>query len=468
MNITVETLELKVINSLEKYNITNKSNILVAYSGGSDSSALLWLLNSIREKLGFSIQALYVNHGIRPIQEMADEINEIESIAKNIDIKIDFETIEHGFLQTKSYQTGRSIEELAIEYRYSFLEDVKESINATHIAMGHTLDDQIETLIMRFFQGSGIHGLSGIPEKRDYIIRPLLGIEKKELENYIKIQRIPFVVDKTNENPIYLRNKVRLNLIPVISEIFPGYKKSINIFSEKMNMIRTMLSENNIDQEIGLTKDGDSWFPLKKFVDIPPYFQVELLYKSWDMWENKPFQRLPYKFLSNAIGYNYESRSDILLDGYSCRLIKYKEMIIWKRVVVVSSKKSYLMVITVGDNELFPGFYLKVEEDTKKLKDTIWINREKLKKPVLVRSKMSGDRILLAEGKKPLKKLFNEWGVLRSERWKVPVIEDKTGIVAVLGKSLGYSNRIALNYKNCTKNDKKLVLSAYYMENISE
>jgi len=143
-------------------------------------------------------------------------------------------------------------------------------------------------------------------------------------------------------------------------------------------------------------------------------------------------------------------------------------MIIWKRVVVVSSKKSYLRVITVGDNELFPGLYLKVEDNSKILEDTIWINRDKLKEPVLVRSKMSGDRILLAEGKKPLKKLFNDWGVVRSERWKIPVIEDKTGILAVLGKSLGYSNRVALKYKNCTKNDKKLVLSAYYMENISE
>lgn len=468
MSITVETLKSKVIKFLDKYNILEKSRILIAYSGGPDSSALLWLLNSIQKDRGFSLHALYVNHGIRSIQEMSDEIIKIKNIADNLDIKIDIETIEHGFIEKESVRTGRSIEDLAREYRYSFLEKTKERINATHIAMGHTMDDQIETLVMRFFQGSGIHGLAGIPEQRDYIIRPLLDIEKNELVNYININSIPYVVDETNLNPVYLRNKIRLNLIPVISEIFPGYKKSINIFTEKMEMIRNILSENDSELDVFLTEKGDSWFLRDTFKDMPPYLQLEILYKSWDMWKNKPFERLPYRFLSNVLGADISNTSDILLDGYSCRLIKYKEMIIWKRVVVVSTKKSYLKLITVGNNELFQGLYLKVDENTELLKDTIWINRDKLKNPLLVRSKMSGDSISLTEGIKSLKKLFSDWGVIPDERWKIPVIEDKTGIIAILGKPFGYSNRIANNYKNCTKNDEKLVLSAYYMESISE
>ncbi|MCK5154446.1 MAG: tRNA lysidine(34) synthetase TilS [Spirochaetales bacterium] len=468
MSITVKTLELKVINYFKKYNISDKSIILIAYSGGPDSGALLWLLNSIQKEIGFSIHALYINHGIRSEQEMSDEILKIKRISEEINIKIDYENIENGLIKSESKQSGRSVEDLAREYRYSLLEKIKQKINATHIATGHTLDDQIETLIMRFFQGSGINGLGGIPEKRDYFIRPLMGIEKKELNEYIKINNISFVTDKTNFDPVYLRNKVRLNLIPVISEIFPGYKKSIGIFSEKMDMIRTILSENEKDLEVNMTKDGDSWFFRDDFIELPAYLQVEILYKSWDMWENKPFQRLPYRFLSSAVGYHSDNTSSILLDGYSCRLIKHKEMIIWKRVVVVSSKKSYLRVITVGEYKLFPGMYLNVEENTQLLEDTIWIKREKLKYPIIVRSKMPGDRIILAEGIKPLKKLFNDWGVVPEERWKIPVLEDRTGVIAVLGKPLGYSNRIALNYKNCLNNDTKLLISAYYMESISE
>jgi tRNA(Ile)-lysidine synthase len=468
MSITVETIRLKVISYLKKNKISKKSNILVAYSGGPDSSALLWLLKSIQEDISFSLSALYVNHGIRSQSEMSDEIFQVKKIADKLNIRIEQKNLEYGFIANESALTGRSVEDLAREYRYSFIEKMKEGIGATHVAMGHTLDDQIETLIMRFFQGSGLHGFSGIPDKRDFIIRPLLEIEKKELEEYIKTWNIPFVTDSTNLEPVYLRNKIRLNMIPVINEIFPGYKKSINIFTKKMEMVQAVLRDKNWKPDIYLSKEGDPWFFSHDFIDLPAYYKVEILYKSWDMWQNKPFERLPYKFLSTAIGSNSKNLSNILLDGYSCRLMKHKDVIIWKRVVVVSSKKSYLKVITPGENELFPGLYLKLEENGDLLNDKIWINKDKLKYPLIVRSKISGDRIALSEGMKTLKKLFNDWGVLPGERWKIPVIEDRAGIVAVMGKSLSYSNRIAFNYKECISDTVKLVISANYMESISE
>lgn len=468
MSITVETLKSKVIIFLNKNNISNKSKILVAYSGGPDSSALLWLLNDIKDDIGFAISALYVNHGIRSELEMSNEIQQIKKITNSLNIKIEFENIEHGFIKSESIRTGRSIEDLARKYRYSFLDKFKKNSNATHIAMGHTLDDQRETLIMRFFQGSGIYGLAGIPEKRDIIIRPLLKVDKNELKDYLKLKSIPYVIDKTNLDTVYLRNKIRLKLIPVIEDIFPGYKKSIGIFSEKMDMIRSALSENDKIPDIYVTENGDSWFFKSDYINLPEYLQVEIIYKSWDIWENKPFNRLPYKFLSNAIGYTSGKASNIILDGYNCRLIRDKERLIWKRVVVVSDKKSYLRVITVGEYELFPGFYLKIEEKSEFEKDVIWFNREKLSSPLLVRSRISGDRINLAEGIKPIKKLFNDWGIMPDERWKIPVIEDRKGILAVIGKPFGYSNRIAFNYKNCRENTVNLVISANYMENISE
>ena len=464
MSITEETLKFKVLVFLNKYQISKNSRILVAWSGGPDSSALLWLLNDIRNEIGFSLHALYVNHGIRSKSDMAYEISQIESIAKKMKLEINLEHIEYGFIESESGRSGRSIEELAREYRYLLLEKAKKSIIASHIAMGHTLNDQNETLIMRFFQGSGIHGLTGIPEKRDCIIRPFSNIDKNELEAYIKKNGIPYVIDKTNLDPVFLRNKIRLNLVPLISDIFPGYKKSLGIFAEKMDLIRSMLSEYEKKLDIRLTKEGDVWFDRRDFIDMPAYLQLETLYKSWDIWKNKPFDRLPYKFLSSAIGYNSSKTSDILLDGYACRLIRHKDRIIWKRVVVVSSKKSYLRVVASGTSELFPGLCLTVEENGELTNNKIWISRDRIKYPLIVRSKVSRDRIYLADGMKPLKKLYNEWGVDSEERWKIPVIEDREGIVAVMGQALGYSNRIAAKYKNCTDNSKKLIISTKYME----
>jgi tRNA(Ile)-lysidine synthase len=464
MSITVEILKSKVLLFLTKKNISPRSRILVAWSGGPDSSALLWILKDLQSEIGFSLHTLYINHGIRSKSDMIDELKRIESISKEINLKINVNHIEYGLIESEAEQTGRSIEDLAREYRYLLLEKEKQRINASHIVMGHTLDDQYETLIMRFFQGSGIHGLTGIPEQRDCIIRPFSNIEKNELETFIQSNQIPYVTDKTNIVPVYLRNKIRLNLIPLISEIFPGYKKSLSVFSEKMNTIKTMLSEYDKKLDIQMTKEGDTCFSRESFINMPDYLKLETLYRSWDIWKNKPFDRLPYKFLSNAIVYNSSNRSDILLDGYSCRLIRQKESIIWKRVVVVSHKKSYLRLITSGTLKLFSGLYLIVEKNDELANNMIWISRQKIKYPLIVRSRVPGDRIYLSDGMKTLKKLYNEWGVTSEERWKIPVIEDREGIVAILGQTFGYRNRIAAKYKNCNDNSKKLIISTKYME----
>ena len=107
---------------------------------------------------------------------------------------------------------------------------------------------------------------------------------------------------------------------------------------------------------------------------------------------------------------------------------------------------------------------LRVEVGNELSENTIWLSRENLKNPIIARSRISGDCIHLVEGLKPIKKLFSEWGVLPEERWKLPVIEDRSGIIAVLGKPFGFSNRIAMTYKNNSSDIKKLVISASYME----
>ena len=468
MNITEKTIKIKVLNFFKKVEISEKSIILVGYSGGPDSSALLWILNDIRKLIGFSLNALYIDHGIRSETEMTEECSRVKKIVDELDLPLYIRHIPQGEIASKSQTTGRSIEDLAREYRYLLIEEIKKEIGATHIAMGHTLDDQFETIIMRFFQGSGIHGLSGIPEKRDDFIRPLIMLEKREVMDYINVKQIPYVVDETNLDTVYLRNKVRLKLIPVIAEIFPGYRKSLTIFSEKMDSIRSVLTNNSPAMEVKITKDGDAWFNSEEFANKPAYQQVETLYKSWDMWKNRPFNRLPYRFISTALDHKSVGGSNILIQGYTCQLLHHKERIIWKRVVVVSSKKSYLRVVVEGDQEIFPGFTLCVEEMNEFPEDTVWFSRENLKNPVIVRSRISGDRIHLVEGLKPIKKLFSEWGVLPEERWKLPVIEDRSGIIAVLGKPFGFSNRIAMTYKKNSTDNKKLVISASYMESISE
>ncbi len=464
MNITGKTIKTKVFDFLRKYEISNKSKILVAYSGGPDSSVLLWILNDIRKSIAYGLHVIYIDHGIRSETVMKDECSRIKKNIYELGLPVHIKHIAPGKIVSESKITGRSIEDLAREYRYMQIEETKKEISASHVALGHTLDDQFETIIMRFFQGSGIHGLTGISEKREYFIRPLINVEKRNIMEYINSNSIPYVVDKTNLDTIYLRNKIRLKLIPVIEEIFPGYRKSLSTFSRKMDSIRSLLTLNSPALEVQLTKEGDTWFSSGDFFSKPEYQQVETLYKSWNMWENRPFDRLPYRFISAALDYKPVLGSNILIQGYTCKLLHHKEKIIWKRVVVLSSKKSYLKVMVEGDQEIFPGFSLHIEELNEFPEDTVWFSRENLKNPVIIRSRITGDGIHLAEGFKPIKKLFSDWGVLPEDRWKIPVIEDRSGIIAVLGKPFGFKNRIAITYKNNSPDSGKFVVSASYME----
>jgi len=468
MNITEEIIKEKIILYLKKYGISEKSRILVAFSGGPDSSALLWILNDLSFSFGYSLEAVYINHGIRSPLDMQLETEKIKNISELIDLKINIITIEQGLIAEEAGLTGRSIEEIAREYRYSILEDEKKRLGATHIAMGHTLDDQSETLIMRFFQGSGIHGLTGIPEKRKEIIRPLLVFEKKDLTEYINIKNIPYVIDKTNFETLYLRNKIRLNLIPVISEIFPGFQKSLGQFSYKMDLLRPVIDEYAGPLNVKINKFGEPYFLLKDYMKVSDFRKLETLYKSWNIWENRPFDRLPFKFLRNALGNRISNNSKTALQASLFKLVREKEHLIWKRVVVVSSEKSYLKVMTKGTNKIYSGLLINLDENAIESKDSIWLDKDSVKEPLLVRNKFDGDTISLAEGVKPLKKLYQDWGIPAGDRWKIPVLEDRSGIIAVLGKPFGYSNRIALKYKNCSSGNTKLFIRAHYMEKMSE
>jgi tRNA(Ile)-lysidine synthase len=466
VNITENKIELSILEFLKKYKITKENSILIAYSGGPDSSALLWAFSILQKSIGFNLSALYVNHGIRPCSEIENEISIIKEFVIKCNVELHIVNIEYGLIEKNAKRQGQSIEELAREYRYEAIEETMGSINADYVALGHTLDDQLETLIMRFFQGSGVHGLEGIPEIRGSIIRPIISIQKDSLLEYLDIKNLSYSTDKTNNHSIYLRNKIRLELIPVIADIFPGFKGSLVNFAKKAKYVNAVLDKNTNNKYLNKTDNGIPWFSWNVFKDLSAYEQSELIYKSWDLWKEKPFKRLPFKFITNLIGINSNSLSKILLEGYDCQLIKDKDRIFWKRVVVVSIKKSYLRVVTIGDNEIYPGFNVRCFNNFELMKDRIWFNRDKIQFPLIIRSRNAGDFLGLSEGKKTIKKILNEWCVKPSDRWKIPIIEDRTGIIAVLGRPFGHRNRIADKYKNYSVDKDLIVISAGYMENL--
>lgn len=197
--------------------IKKKDRILVGVSGGPDSLALLHILNSLKKEMGFSLYVAHLDHMMRK-----DSFKDREFVEKAC-LKLGIPVI-CGQIDVRKLIKKGSVEEVARSVRLNFLFGAAKKFRATKIALGHNLDDQAETVLMRILRGSGLYGLQAIlPRKRIFgflVIRPLLGIKRKEINLYLKKKKISPRLDLTNKQDIYLRNRIRNRLIPQLEKQF--------------------------------------------------------------------------------------------------------------------------------------------------------------------------------------------------------------------------------------------------------
>ena len=211
----MDKLILKVINTIEKYNmIQNGDKIIIAVSGGSDSICLLDILNHIKKQFNLSLMIAHVNHGIR---KRESEVEARFVRLKSFHMNLPFEQLSIA-VPAIAREKGLSIEQVGRTLRYRFFKNLLHKYQAQKIALGHHADDQVETVLMRIIRGSGLQGLRGIPAKRNEFIRPLIECSRLEIEAYCQRRKMTYCDDSSNREPIYLRNKIRHQLIPLLNK----------------------------------------------------------------------------------------------------------------------------------------------------------------------------------------------------------------------------------------------------------
>ncbi|MCL1925161.1 MAG: tRNA lysidine(34) synthetase TilS [Defluviitaleaceae bacterium] len=178
--------------------IKNDDIVIVGVSGGADSICLLHILHSYYK---IKTIAVHINHNLRAEESKRDEMF-VRNFCENIGVRY---IIKNVYIE-KNKQT---IEEAARAIRYKIFEELRIEHNAAYIATAHNKNDNVETMLLNFFRGTGLKGLRGIPEKRNAIIRPLLNCSRKEIESYILENNLQYVNDSTNFTDIYTRNKIR-------------------------------------------------------------------------------------------------------------------------------------------------------------------------------------------------------------------------------------------------------------------
>jgi tRNA(Ile)-lysidine synthase len=214
----VRRLFLRAVHKFQM--VSPGDRIVLAVSGGPDSIALLQLFLECREELQVDLIVAHMNHGLRGA-EAARDAERVEEIARSERLPFALSSVD-----LKKGSRGESPEALARTARYAFLRQVAAEYRAQKVATAHTLDDQVETVLMRFFREGGRGGLGGIPRVREgFFIRPLLEIPKDQILSYLERQGCSYGVDSTNRDLRYPRNRVRHCVIPMLlKEVNPNLK----------------------------------------------------------------------------------------------------------------------------------------------------------------------------------------------------------------------------------------------------
>lgn len=211
------------------------ARIIVALSGGADSVALLRILHT----LGYDCEAAHCNFHLRGTESDRDEMF-VRKLCKTM--RTPLHTIDFA---TEQYAIEKkiSIEMAARELRYQWFAEIKEKTKANVIAVAHHQDDSVETVLLNLIRGTGINGLLGIRPKNGDIVRPLLCISRKEITDYLQNAGQEYMTDSTNLQDEYTRNKIRLNLLPLMQKINPLVKEHIIDTSNYLNDVNRIYNK---------------------------------------------------------------------------------------------------------------------------------------------------------------------------------------------------------------------------------
>jgi len=426
--------------------------VVAAVSGGPDSMAMLHVLNELSPGLGISIAVAHLNHGFRP--EAADESRFVAAEAERLGLPF---VTEKAGLKESLKENPENKQAAARNARYAFLERAADRLGADRIAVGHTADDQAETWLMRELRGSGASGLSSIPPVRGRVIRPLIDASRDDIMDYLGLKGVKSVTDQSNLQPVYLRNRIRLELIPLLKKYNPKVIEALNHSVDILRAEDEFLSAYTDDLLPGLlTGDGPDVYEveLNAFRRLPSAIKRRVL--------RQLVERVKGDLLGIGFGHIMDAESmasagtgkGVDLPGEIRVERSYGKLLVYRKA---DMKQDYCIELPVpGKLELpratgtmeaslaEPG--LEQPDD----RYSALLDMEKISTGLTVRNRRPGDIFCPEgmEGCKKVKEYFIDSKVPRMERDKVPVLVCGDDIVWLAGHR---RDRRFLAGKDCRK-----------------
>lgn len=447
-----------VENTVIKNNlINNKDSILVAVSGGADSISLLNVMLDLKEKMDLTIGIAHLNHCLRG-KESERDCDFVKKLSEKLKLNLHLETINVKEFQR---QNSLSIEDAARKLRYDFLQRTARKHGYTKIATGHTANDNAELVLMNLIRGSGASGLSGIPLIRGNIIRPIIEMTRKNVTDYLDSKDAEHVTDSSNQNKDFLRNKVRLDLLPMIeadynNNIIEGLNRTSRIIKEDEEWIDTITRQlyndtikSKTDNSVTLSVPLINKLPLaaKRRVFRKSIEEIKGGLKKITLFHTEMIINLTTSSKQN-LSVDLPDKIQVQKKGLSLIFTMHEE----KLRDLKPEHINYSQIIDLPDTE---KTIIEIPEISKKLSFTIignnnrtnykkespataWIDLDKLKFPLTIRNTKPKDKFVPfgMKGSQTLKKFFASNNVDSDNKKNCPLLLSNDDIVWVGGYRL--------------------------------
>jgi len=456
----------RVKKTIDRYRLLEKGDrMIVGVSAGVDSMVLLHLLaGAFRETFDLSLIVAHVNHGFRP-EESEREAELVQKECTRLGLPF-----EYGQFNVKEFQkrAGLSPQDAARRIRFRFFYDLLHKHHAQKIALGHHADDQVETVLLRLIRGSGLRGLKGIlPIREEKVIRPLLEIWREEIHSFALEEKIPFLFDSSNLGNHYVRNRIRLSLIPFIEgEYQPRFKETLlrtsTILREEDDYLERGTAEAY--QKIVHEAKDTLFFKWSEYRSLHRAVQwrvirtiVERIYAGRVALEEGGWVDVP-KICQNlnqsSPSFQFELPDGVLVEK------RYDVVMFGKRETkafspfefeLISPSRTFVeeigkeVVIEEADRGQFRGYHGPP--------DTAFMDYESLRFPLKMRNFRPGDRFspLGVKGTQKLKDFFIDHKVPKFERPSVPLLISEERIAWVVGYRIDERVKITEKTKRVLK-----------------
>ncbi|SEM31316.1 tRNA(Ile)-lysidine synthase [Syntrophus gentianae] len=460
----------KIRQTVQKYGmLKGGEHVVVAVSGGPDSVALLQVLTLLSSEFDLTLTVAHLNHGLRGAESDAEE-QLVCRLSEERGISCVVKEVNLTALREKE-KRRRSLEDIGREERYSFFSTLAKEIGATRITLGHHREDQAETVLMNLIRGTGLEGMKGILPVRDGIfIRPLLEVCRKEILEFLHAEEIPFLEDSSNREDQFLRNRIRLHLIPLLQERYnPKIVDILNrtacIARREVDCLKSRASQILDDWQIPpQIKDGVATLEIKEFLKLHEALQYRVI---------KTLLGRMYSLNCRVTSAHIQAVVELCHGRNPDGILHMPDKILVKReygqlTFVCRGDKGIPLDDYAGEGRSCEEFFYFVKiPDSVELKElgivvktafaekdeerifgegnnVAYLDFDKLKMPLVIRNRRKGDRFqpLGMEGTKKLKAYFIDEKIPRQKRDSIPLLADGHSVVWIAGLRTSERTRV--------------------------